>query len=98
MAQVAETLNANVYQNAVAVKQFEEKDGVKVLDTPQSYYAEFITAQKKVTAEYAKQNPFFKKVLESQEQFAQVVYPYWSKVLVLYSSLVKTAHEEQMKK
>lgn len=98
MAQVAETLNANVYQNALAVRQFEEKDGVKVLDAPQSYYAEFIAAQKKVTAEYAKKNPFFKKVLESQEQFAQTVYPYWSKILVLYTSLVNTAHEEQMKK
>lgn len=95
LATQAETYNADIYKNAQAVKEFEDKDHVKVLDTPPDYYKAFIEAQNKITADYAKQNPFFKKVLESQVAFAKLVYPYRSRVLELYSNLLKTAHETQ---
>src|SRR3546814_5801884 len=56
-ASIAETFNADIYNNSVALHQFQEKDGVKVLDTPEDYYPKFIAAEKKVTAKYAAENP-----------------------------------------
>ncbi len=94
MANIAETFNADIYNNAIALHQFEDKDHVHVLDTPADYYPKFIAAEKKVTAQYAAKNPFFKKVLESQIDFAKTVYPYRKRILELYYNMVKTAHEQ----
>ena len=47
-----------------------------MLDTPQDYYEHFITEEKKITAQYAEKNPFFKKVVDSQTEFARMVFPY----------------------
>lgn len=97
-ANMAETLEANIYDNAMALRQFADKDGVKVLDTPKDYYSKFIEAEKKVTQGYAEKNPFFKKVLDSQTAFAKDVYPYQSRVLGLYFNMLNTAHEQVDKK
>ena len=92
-ATVAETFDSDIYDNSVALHQLEEKDGVHVLDTPKDYYPKFIAASDKVTAEYAAKNPFFKKVLDSEINFAKMVYPYRKRVLELYFNMVKTAHK-----
>ncbi len=93
MANVAETLNANIYDNSMALKQFVEKDGVHVETTPADYYPKFIASERKITAQYAKDNAFFKKVLDSQTEFAKTVYPYRVRILELYYNMLKTAHE-----
>src|SRR5690606_27285926 len=67
-AQVSETLDANIYDNSMALHQFIDKEGVHVLDTPEDYYKDFIREEKKITKKYADQNPFFKKVLDSQTE------------------------------
>lgn len=90
-ANIAETLNANIYDNSVALREFIDKEGVKVLDTPEEYYTEFIREEKKITEKYAEENPFFKKVLDSQIDFAKMVYPYRSRMLTLYDSMLKEA-------
>ena len=95
MANVAETLNANVYDNSVALQELQEKDQVHIENTPADYYPKFIAAEKKVTEQYAAKNPFFKKVLDSQIAFAKVVYPYQGRILELYYNMLKTAHEQQ---
>ncbi|MEJ2381585.1 MAG: hypothetical protein P8076_10470 [Gammaproteobacteria bacterium] len=77
----------------VALKQFVEKDHVHVMSTPKDYYPKFIASERKITKEYAAKNPFFKKVWESQLQFAKLVYPYRVRILELYYNMVKTAHE-----
>ena len=92
MANVAETFNADIYDNAVALHQFEDQDHVHVESTPADYYPKFIASEKKITAEYAAKNPFFKKVLDSQVQFARTVYPYRVRILELYYNMLKTAH------
>lgn len=94
-ANIAETLEANIYDNAVALHHFIDNEGVKVLDTPSDYYAKFIAQEKKVTQKYAEQNPFFKKVVDSQTEFAKMVYPYQSRILTLYDSMLKAAASEQ---
>ncbi|MFC3104687.1 TRAP transporter substrate-binding protein [Salinisphaera aquimarina] len=93
-AQVSETLQANIDANSQALQEMEA-EGVKVHDTPDEYYPAFIKAQNKITAEYAKKNKFFKKVLDSQIAYAKKIYPYRSQILELYTNLVNTAHEEQ---
>lgn len=92
-ANMEETRSANIYDNAEALRQFEEKEGVKVLDTPKDYYPKFIEAERKVTQRYAEENPFFKKILDSQIAFAKMVYPYRSRVLGLYFNMLNTAQE-----
>ncbi len=98
MANAMETVNASLYDNAVALQELQDKYGVHVENTPADYYPKFIAQEKKVTAKYAAANPFFKKVLDSQTAFAKQVYPYHERILELYYNMVKTAHEEQMKK
>ena len=44
---------------------------------------------------YDAANPFFKKVLDSQSDFAKMVFPYRSRILTLYDSMVKTANEQR---
>jgi TRAP-type mannitol/chloroaromatic compound transport system substrate-binding protein len=94
MANVAETLNANVYDNSLALQELQEKEHVHIENTPADYYPKFIAAEKKVTEQYAAKNPFFKKVLDSQIAFAKVVYPYQGRILELYYNMLKTAHEQ----
>ncbi|NYT37376.1 TRAP transporter substrate-binding protein [Allopusillimonas soli] len=93
-ASIAETFNADIYDNAMALHQFQDKEDVKVLDTPEDYYPKFIAAERKVTEKYAQENPFFKKVLDSQTEFAKMVYPYRSRILTLYDRMLKAAHEQ----
>lgn len=95
MALSTQMLNANVYDNAKAVRFFQE-EGVEIHDTPQAYYRQFIEAQNEVTAEYAADNEFFARVLKSQSDFADMVYPYWSRVLEVYTNLVNAAHQAKM--
>jgi TRAP-type mannitol/chloroaromatic compound transport system substrate-binding protein len=93
MANVAETINASTYDNAMALHELHDKYGVHVENTPQDYYPKFIASEKKVTAAYAAKNPFFKKVLDSEIKFAKQIYPYRVRILELYYNMVKTAHE-----
>jgi TRAP-type mannitol/chloroaromatic compound transport system substrate-binding protein len=95
MANVAETINASTYDNAVALQELQDKYGVHVENTPQDYYPKFIASEKKVTASYAAKNPFFKKVLDSQIAFAKQIYPYRVRILELYYNMVKEAHENK---
>ncbi len=90
-ASVLEAITANIYRNAVALQQLESEHGVKIHDTPQDLYPEFLRAAAKVTDDAAKNNAFFKKVLDSQREFADTIVPYWTKLLGLYYSLGNNA-------
>jgi TRAP-type mannitol/chloroaromatic compound transport system substrate-binding protein len=61
-------------QNADALREFE-KHKVQVLRTPPEILVEFLKAWDKIAAREAEKDPFFKKVLESQRQYAGVVVP-----------------------
>ena len=62
-------------QNADALKEFLEKHKVNVLKTPPEILTEFLKTWDKIAAREAEKDPFFKKVLESQRQYAGVVVP-----------------------
>ncbi len=86
-ATMMESVTAHIYRNAVALKELQSKYGVVVRDTPADLYPEFIRAAAKVSDDAAKDNAFFKKVLESQRKFADTIVPYWTKQLGLFYQL-----------
>jgi len=65
-----------LHRNGVSLKELVEKHGVTLRDTPRDYFTEFPAATNRVLEKYASQDAFFKKVLESQRQFARTVLPY----------------------
>jgi len=84
MATVTDTWNFDVYRNAKALEILKKQHGVTVHDTPQDYYPAFIKATQTVLEKYSAKDPFFKKVWDSQKEFAKIVVPYWNKVLQVY--------------
>src|SRR5688500_5422945 len=62
-------------QNADALKELQEKHGVRILRTPGDILIEFLKTWDKVAAEESAKSPFFKKTLESQRQYASLVVP-----------------------
>ena len=62
-------------QNADALKELQEKHGVRILRTPPDILTEFLKTWDKVAAEEAAKSPFFKKTHDSQRQYASLVVP-----------------------
>jgi len=62
-------------QNADAIKELQEKHGVRILRTPPDILTEFLKTWDKVAAEESAKNPFFKKVHDSQRAYASMVVP-----------------------
>ena len=77
MASLMETMAYRIHANTLALIELKTKHGVQVHDTPADYFTAYTQAAKKVYAENAAKNPFFKKVLDSQAAFAKDVVPYW---------------------
>jgi len=62
-------------QNADALKELQEKHGVRILRTPPDVLIEFLRTWDKIAAEEATKSPFFKKVHDSQRNYASLVVP-----------------------
>ena len=62
-------------QNADAIKELQEKHGVRILRTPPDILYEYLKVWDTLAAEESKKNPFFKKTLESQRAYAALVVP-----------------------
>lgn len=76
-----------LHRNGTLLKELVEKHGVTLQDTPKDYFDEFPKATRRVVDKFAKQDPFFKKVLDSQRQFAQAVLPFWVNALRTHLSV-----------
>lgn len=63
-------------QNADALVEMQTKHGVQVLRTPPEILTAFIKKWDELAADESSKNAFFKKVLESQRDYASVVVPY----------------------
>ncbi len=64
-----------VEENAKALQIVIAK-GVTIYDAPPGYSEAFIKSAKKVLAQFEQKDPFFKKVLESQREYAKLVVPF----------------------
>ena len=62
-------------QNADALKEMQEKHGVKVLRTPPEILNAYLKAWDGFVEEESGKNPVFKKVLDSQKAWAEVLVP-----------------------
>jgi TRAP-type mannitol/chloroaromatic compound transport system substrate-binding protein len=65
-----------VDENSKSLQILVKEKGVKMFDAPPDYAPAFIKSSKKVLAKFEAEDPFFKKVLESQRKFASQVVPY----------------------
>jgi TRAP-type mannitol/chloroaromatic compound transport system substrate-binding protein len=62
-------------QNADAIEEMRTKHGVQILRTPPDILIEFLKTWDLMAKEESEKNPFFKKVLESQREYASKVVP-----------------------
>ncbi|MDF3061854.1 MAG: hypothetical protein K0S06_1963 [Microvirga sp.] len=93
-ALTASLLDAMLYfahENAKALREIRAK-GVTMFDAPPDYAPAFIKSAKKVLGQLEAKDPFFKRVLESQRAFANVVVPYTRETSKL-STLISGAAE-----
>lgn len=52
------------------------KQGVQMHRTPDDILKNFLDEWEKIQAEYAAKDPFYKKVIESQKKYAEIIVPY----------------------
>jgi TRAP-type mannitol/chloroaromatic compound transport system substrate-binding protein len=62
-------------QNADAIKEMREKHGTQLLRTPPDVLIAFFKAWDEIAKEESAKNPTFKKVLDSQREYASIVVP-----------------------
>jgi TRAP-type mannitol/chloroaromatic compound transport system substrate-binding protein len=81
-----------IHENAKALQILTKEKGVTMFDAPSDYAPAWIKASKKVLANLEAKDPFFKKILDSQREFAKVVVPYTKETSKL-STLIAGAIE-----
>jgi TRAP-type mannitol/chloroaromatic compound transport system substrate-binding protein len=62
-------------QNADAIKEMRDKHGTQLLRTPPDVLVAFFRAWDEIAREESAKNPTFKRVLESQREYASIVVP-----------------------
>jgi TRAP-type mannitol/chloroaromatic compound transport system substrate-binding protein len=62
-------------QNADAIKEMREKHGTQLLRTPPDLLIAFFKTWDEIAKEESAKNPTFKKVLDSQREYASIVVP-----------------------
>ncbi len=62
-------------QNADAMEEMRTKHGTVILNTPRDILVAFLKAWDEMAKEESAKNPFFKKVLDSQREYASKVVP-----------------------
>ena len=92
-AMVADQITMNVSMNSAALKELVTKKGVKLYDTPEDYFQQYMAAVPGILEKYSAKNPFFKEVLASLVDWANLTVPYEVKVNGLYYKMGKTAME-----
>jgi len=83
-----------VEENAKALQILIKEKGVKVFDAPAGYSEAFIKSSKKVLAKFEQQDPFFKKVLDSQRKYAKLVVPFTTETNKLMQLIAGAAETE----
>jgi len=89
-ATMIETYTADIARNAAMLKKLRD-GGVTVWRTPPDVHAALMQAAQRVLQQYSEKDPFYKKVVDSQVQFARSVQPYWGEVLRMYQNLSNDA-------
>ena len=77
-ASLSRAMSWRIYENGKALKELVEKHGVILHDTPADYFTEYMDAARKSLEKNAAENAFFKKVWDSQKDFADIAVPFWA--------------------
>lgn len=77
-ASMMKTVAYRILENGKALHELTTNHGVQVHDTPDDYFTEYMAAAKKALQKHADENAFFKKVFDSQEEFAKAAIPFWA--------------------
>jgi TRAP-type mannitol/chloroaromatic compound transport system substrate-binding protein len=78
-ASLMKTVAYRITENGKALKELVEQHGVILHDTPKEYFTEYSAAAMKNFQKNAAENPFFKKVWDSQKAWAESAIPYWAR-------------------
>jgi TRAP-type mannitol/chloroaromatic compound transport system substrate-binding protein len=92
-AMVADQISMNVSVNSQALKDLVINEGVKLHDTPEEYFKAYMEVVPQIMKKYSEKEPFFKEVLDSLNNWAELTVPYQVKVNGLYYKMGKTAME-----
>lgn len=87
---LADQLMSNISVNSKALETMVRDRGVVIEDTPLDYYPAFMKAAAAVLEKYMK-DPFFKKVYDSQLEWAKLTVPYKVRYNGVYYNMGKTA-------
>lgn len=85
-----------IHENGKALRDLTENHGVILHDTPADYFPAYMDAAKNILNENAEKNAFFKRVWDSQREFAKTVVPFWSGAQTSNAKLGK-AFADQLK-
>lgn len=94
MSLIADTIHWNVSQNSKALKKFVVEDKVQIHETPPDYFPAYMAAAQQVIEKYAQQDAFFKQVLQSMVDWANLTVPYQARANATYATMGKTALEK----
>ncbi len=92
-ATIVDSQNLSITQNAQAVADLQAQ-GINIWNTPKEFYPEFIGAWNEVAAELEAEDPFFKKVRDSQREYAEAVMPYRLTITELYQTIGETYYPD----
>ncbi len=85
-------------QNADALVEMQQKHGTQILRTPPDVLTAFLKAWDEIAAEESAKSPFFKKVLDSQRDYASKVVPAKRFMFPPYSFLANYYWPEDVRK
>lgn len=77
-ASLMRAISYRIFENGKALKDLTENHGVQLHDTPADYFPAYMNAARASLEKNAAENPFFKKVWDSQKAFAEIAVPFWA--------------------
>lgn len=77
-ASMMRAISYRIYENGKALKDLTENHSVQLHDTPADYFSEYMNAARASLQKNSSENAFFKKVWDSQKEFAEIAVPFWA--------------------
>lgn len=90
-ATIIDTYNNDILRNAKALETLRDEHGITISPTPPDVHAALMEAAGKVLDRRSEENEYFRRVVESQSEFARTVSPWWGEVLRMYDGLARDA-------
>ncbi len=96
-ASMMQTIAWRMFENGKALKNLTENHGVQLYDTPPDYFDEYMEASAVLFEKFNESSPFFKKVYDSMETFAQSTVPFWAQAQTSNAN-IGTAYASSLEK